>query len=106
MLTLKVHEAPAASVAPARLITLLPAVADTVPPPQEPVSPFGVAIFRGLGNVSEIPMLVFVRVFGLVMVKLKLVIPVWGTVDGVNDLLSVGGAGKTVSVAPTGLAAP
>jgi len=95
MLTLKVHEAPIASVAPDKLITLLPAVAVIVPPAQEPISPFGVAIFRGLGNVSKIPMLVLEIVFVLVMVKLRLEIPVAGMLFGVNVLVNVGPCAHT-----------
>jgi len=41
-LTEKVHEAPAASVAPESATELLPAGAVMAPPPHEPVRPFGV----------------------------------------------------------------
>jgi hypothetical protein len=41
-----------ASVAPDKLITFVPCVAVMVPPPQEPVRPFGVEIIRPPGSVS------------------------------------------------------
>ena len=50
--TEKVHDPPVASVAPARLTVEEPAVAVIVPPPQLPVSPFGVATTRPDGKVS------------------------------------------------------
>jgi hypothetical protein len=54
-LTEKVHDALAASVAPVRLITLVPAVAVIVPPPQVPVRPLGVEITSPAGSVSLNP---------------------------------------------------
>src|SRR5438552_14868807 len=51
-LTVKVQEPLAATVAPARLMLPDPAVAVIVPPPQEPVSPLGVATISPLGNIS------------------------------------------------------
>jgi len=56
--TPKVHEAFCASVAPERLIAFVACVAVIVPPPQLPVSPFGVEITRPAGSVSLKPMLV------------------------------------------------
>ena len=53
--TLKEHIAPPASVAADRLMLPLPAVAVIVPPPQEPVSPFGVATTSPLGKASLNP---------------------------------------------------
>jgi hypothetical protein len=65
-LALKVHEALDASVAPVRLMTPDPATAVIVPPPQLPVSPFGVETTRPEGNVSVKPMPVSVVAgFGL-----------------------------------------
>src|SRR5215472_9445084 len=46
----------AAIVPPLRVIEFVPAVAVIVPPPQEPVRPFGVEITRPAGNVSVKPM--------------------------------------------------
>jgi len=50
--TLNVQELLAAIVPPERLITPVPAVAVTVPAPQVPVRPFGVATTRPAGKVS------------------------------------------------------
>ena len=53
--TLNVHEALPARVALVRLTLPEPAVAVITPPPQLPVSPFGVAITRPAGSVSVKP---------------------------------------------------
>jgi hypothetical protein len=53
--TEKVHEVLAAIAAPAKLITLVPAVAVIVPAPHVPVCPFGVAITSPAGKVSLNP---------------------------------------------------
>jgi hypothetical protein len=53
--TLKVQDALAARVAPVREIEPEPAVAVIVPPPQDPVRPFGVETTRPAGNVSVNP---------------------------------------------------
>src|SRR5947209_18213922 len=53
--TENVQEALAAIVPPLRLITFVPCVAVIVPPPQEPVRPFGVEITRPAGSVSLKP---------------------------------------------------
>jgi hypothetical protein len=91
--TENVHVPFAASVAADRLIELPPAVAVIVPPPHVPVCPFGVDTTRPAGNVSENAMLLrLCVVFGLVMVKLRLVLPFSGTVGLPNVLLIVGGA--------------
>src|ERR1700722_93648 len=97
--TLKVHDVLAASVAPDRLTLPDPATAVIVPPPQLPVSPFGVATFNPLGNESITPTPVSDAVaFGLVIVKLSDVVPFRRMLLAPNDLLIVGGA-TTVSVA-------
>jgi hypothetical protein len=51
--TEKVQVLLCASVDPDRLTMLLPAVAMIEPPPQEPVSPFGVEITKPAGKVFE-----------------------------------------------------
>lgn len=51
-LTEKVQELFPAIVPPDKLTAAVPAVATIVPEPQEPVRPFGVAIFNPAGNVS------------------------------------------------------
>src|SRR5882672_186825 len=50
--TLKVHEVLVARVAPDRLTELEPATAVMVPPPHEPVRPFGVATTKPAGRLS------------------------------------------------------
>jgi len=76
--TLNVQEDLPGKLAPLRLIVLPPAGADMVPPPQEPVSPLGVATTRLAGRLSENATPVKVRVvFGFVIVKVSAV--VWFT---------------------------
>lgn len=82
--TLKVHEVPAARLAPLRLITLVFCVAVMVPPPQLPVNPLGVEIIRPAGNVSLNPTPVSAVVLGLLMVKLRLVEPFSGILAAPN----------------------
>ena len=53
--TENVQDALAAKVAPDRLITFVLWVAVMVPPPHDPVSPFGVEITRPAGSVSLKP---------------------------------------------------
>src|SRR6266849_1812902 len=80
--TLNVHEAPAARVAPARLAEPEPPVAVIVPPPHDPARPFGVATTRPAGRLSVNATPVSATLtFGLVMVKLKLVVPFSGIVN-------------------------
>jgi hypothetical protein len=50
--TEKVQDAFAARVPPARIIAFVPAVAVTVPAPQEPLKPFGLEMTRPAGSVS------------------------------------------------------
>lgn len=98
---LNVQVAPAASVAPVRVILLLPAVAVIVPPPQDPFSAFGVATFRPVGRVSvkEIPVNVTMA-FGFVIEKLTLTGWPTGTATAPNVLLRTGGfATNSVAVA-------
>src|SRR5438477_643455 len=93
--TPKVHEAPAASVGPARLRLPDPAVAVIVPPPQLPVGPFGVETTRPAGRVSVKPTPVNVEALGLVMVKLSEV-ELFSTMLAVpKDFRIVGGATAT-----------
>jgi hypothetical protein len=96
--TEKVQDPPPASVAPVRLTVEEPAEAVIVPPPQLPVNPFGVATTRPVGRLSvkAIPANT-VPGFGLVIVKLKLVVPFNGMLDAPKDLLIEGGA-MTVTV--------
>ena len=90
--TLKVQEVVLARVAPERLTLPEPATAVIVPPPQEPVRPFGVETTRPAGRVSvnATPVSEIV-VFGLLMVKLSEVLPFTGMEAAPNDLVIVGG---------------
>jgi hypothetical protein len=98
-LTLKVHEALSASVAPERLTLPEPALAVIVPPPQLPASPFGVETIRPAGKVSVMPTPVNELVaLGLVIVKLSEVEPLREMLAAPNDLAIVGGAkGNTLN---------
>lgn len=89
--TENVHEEFAAMVPPVRLITLVPAVAVMVPPPQLPVRPFGVDITSPAGRVSvkAIPVRAIALLF--VMVKLSEVDPFSGMLAAPNALVIVGG---------------
>src|SRR5271163_3396232 len=66
-----VQDAPSASVAPARVTVLDAGKAVMTPPPQDPLSPLGVATTKPAGKVSvkETPVRA-VAAFGLTMVKL------------------------------------
>jgi hypothetical protein len=90
--TLKVHEALDARVALAKLTLPDPAVAVIVPPPQLPVSPFGVETTRPAGSVSVKPTPVnAVDALGLTIVKLSDVDPLSGMLAAPNDFTIVGG---------------
>jgi len=96
--TENVHELLAASVAPAKLMDEEPAVAVIAPAPQVPVNPFGVATIKPVGNVSvKATPVSTVLVFGLLIVKLKVVVPFNGTVAAPKDLVIDGGP-TTVTV--------
>ena len=89
--TLKVQDAEAARVAPDRLTEDEPAAAVMVPPPHEPVRPFGVETTSPAGKlsvnatpVSELP------VFGLLIVKLSALVPFNRTAAGLNDFVICG----------------
>ena len=89
--TEKVQEPLAAIVPPLRLITFVPAVAVIVPAPHVPVRPFGVETTRPAGSVSLKATPVSAVVFGLVMVKLRLVEPFSGMLAAPNALIMTGG---------------
>src|SRR5260221_13795688 len=91
--TLNVQDALVARVAPDRLTVPEPATAVIVPPPQLPVRPFGVATTKPAGRLSvkATPVSGMVLATGLVMVKLKLVVPFSGIVNAPNSLVMVGG---------------
>ena len=88
----KLQDVIAASVAPDRLILFAPAVAVMVPPPHEPVSPFGVATTRPGGRLSVNATPVSTSaVFMLPMVKLRLVLALSWMDAAPNILVTVGG---------------
>lgn len=98
-MTENVHEALAASVAPDKLTLPDPAVAVIVPPPHEPVRPFGVDTTSPTGNVSVTPTPVsVVAAFGFVTVKLRLVVPFNGMLAAPNALVIVGALGALTVV--------
>ena len=101
--TENVHEEPApgdaVSVPPVRLMALLPVVAVIAPLPQEPVTLGGVATRTPAGKLSvKASPLRVLAVFGLVMVKLSMLLAFNTTLVGLNALLMVGGV-NTVTLA-------
>jgi hypothetical protein len=92
--TEKVQEPPAAIVPPERLITEKPDTVPVVivPAPHEPVSPFGFATARPAGSVSPKPTPVSATVaFGLVMVKVRVVVPFRLMLAAPNAFVMLGG---------------
>src|SRR5207244_13407265 len=92
----KLTLAPAASEPPERLTVPEPAVAVTVPPPRLPlmrVKPLGVDTTRPAGrlSVNDSPVRL-VEPFGLVMVKVRLVVPFRAIELAPNGALTVAGA--------------
>src|SRR5450631_4313111 len=101
-LTLKVQEPLTAIVPPARLTLPEPATAVIVPAPQVPARPFGVETTTPAGSVSvTLTPVNAVEAFGLVMVKLSVLVPPTATLVGAKDLVIVGAAipAATVTVA-------
>jgi hypothetical protein len=101
--TENVHEEPApgdaVSVPPVRLMALLPAVAVIAPLPQVPVTLGGVATRTPAGKLSvKASPLRVLAVFGLVMVKLSMLLAFNTTLVGLKALLMVGGV-NTVTLA-------
>lgn len=90
-LTENVQELFAASVPPAKLITLLPAVAEIVPPPQLPVRPFGLDTTSPAGRVSLKATPVRAVALPFWMVKLKEMERFSGMLAAPNALVIVGG---------------
>jgi hypothetical protein len=87
----------AAIVPPLRLITFVPCVAVIVPAPHKPLSPFGVEITRPAGSVSlKATPLSATVVFGLLMVKERLVEPFSGMLAA-PKVFAIVGAATTVT---------
>ena len=107
-LTEKVQEAFAASVAPERAVLALPAVAVMVPPPHDPVRPFGVETTMPDGKLSVNATPVSVAaLLGLLIVKVSEVVPLMGIELVPKALVMVGGDGVvTVMVKLEVLPAP
>src|SRR5262249_34039139 len=99
--TAKLHDAIAASVAPDRLMLFAPAVAVIAPPPHEPVSPLGVATTRPAGRVSvDLMPISDSIVFGLLMLKLRVVLAFCRMDAAPNILVPLGGNGSKGCVCP------
>src|SRR5580704_7436688 len=90
--TAKVHEVAAARLAPDRLTLFEPAAAVMVPPPQLPVSPFGVDTVSPAGRVSVKPIpLREMAVLGFDKLKVSVVLPFNATLAAPNAFEMVGG---------------
>ena len=89
-LTLKVQEVLGARVAPERLTALEPAVAVIVPPPQEPVRPFGVEMIRPDGRVFATTIPVKAIPDGFAIKKVSDVDPPTG-IDAVPNAIEIVG---------------
>ena len=72
--TANVQELFGGKTAPDRLTLLDPAVAVIVPPPQEPLTPFGVATIRPAGKASLKATPLSAAAFELAMLKFKMVV--------------------------------
>jgi hypothetical protein len=100
--TRNVQEVPGGSVAPERLTAFDPETAVMLPPPHDPVRPFGVATTRPVGNVSAKATPVSATVLALATVKLRLVLPFDTMREAPNDFVIEGGTTTaTLAVAVT-----
>jgi hypothetical protein len=101
-LTENVQEAPAAKVAPERVTLPDPAPAVIVPPPQLPVTPLGVDTNRPAASVSvKLTPVSATAAFGLLIVKLKVVVPPTPMAAAPNFLIMVGDAMKMAAQSVT-----
>ena len=98
--TEKEQFAPAASAAPERLTTPVPAVAVIVPPPQDPLNPLGVETVSPAGSVSlkAMPCSVVAELL-FRRLNVKLVEPFSGIVAAPNDLVKLVGGLTTAMLA-------
>src|SRR5260370_40698883 len=79
---------PGGSVAPERLTLLDPEIAVMLPPPHDPVKPFGVATTRPVGKVSVKATPVSATVLALAIAKRTLVVPLDTMRAAPNDFVS------------------
>jgi hypothetical protein len=105
MFTTTVQEVAEAIVPPVKLMLPPPATAVTVPP-HVPVNPFGVATTSPEGSVSENATPVRATTeFGLLMVKVRLVVPPNG-IEAAPKLFVIDGGPATVTLAVDVLPVP
>ena len=92
-LTENEHEAPAGRVAAERFTLFDPPTALTVPPPQLPVSAFGMVTTcpDGRGSVNPIPVRDWLA-FGFDKLKVRVVVPFNATLPAPNAFAIVGGS--------------
>jgi hypothetical protein len=103
--TTTVQELLTAMLPSVRLMLVLPAVADAVPP-QLLVRPFGVATSKPAGSVSlNATPVSGTPTFGFWMVKVSMLVPLRGMVFGLNACAMLGAPALTVNVADPELAA-
>src|SRR4051812_34652997 len=107
-LTVKLHEAAPARLAPTSATLAAPAVAVMVPPPQLPVRPFGVATTNPAGSTSVKPTPVnVVAAFVLLSVNVSVVVALGRSVDVPNAFAIVAGVtAATVTLALAVLPVP
>ena len=91
--TEKLQDAPPARVALARETRLVAAVAVIVPPPHEPVKPSGVETSKPEARLSvKLTPVSEVLALGLVIAKLRVVLPFTGMLESPKFLVMLGGA--------------
>lgn len=98
--TVKVQDVLGARLAPASVMLVPAATAVIVPPPQDPLRPFGVATIRPVGKLSVNPIPVSATVFaaGFVIVKLK-VAPAFCAMEAAPKLFVIVGGAATAMLA-------
>ncbi len=90
--TVKEQLAPGAKVAPAKLIMFVAATAVIVPPPQDPVTPLGVATTKPAGSVSLKLRFVAEMGLGLNRLKVKPAVPPGPTPARLNAFVKLSGS--------------
>ena len=95
--TLKVQIAGCGIVPPANVMLVVPAVAVIVPVPHDPTRPLGVDTVMPLSVSLKATWLRELEPFGLVMVKVRVVEPLSGTLVGLNRLRDASAEGQRSS---------